>query len=57
MKVIVTYTGTRGERQISGVFPLTMPTRSAFSALKKGVESLHQLDIKPTTIKMQEWPQ
>ena len=56
MKIIVTYTGTKGERQINGAFPLNMPTDSAFAALKKGVTALRQLSIQPTKMKLQQWP-
>jgi len=57
MKVIVTYTGTKGERQINGASPLDLPTDRVFSFLKRGVTALHKLSIQPTKMKLQAWPQ
>lgn len=57
MKIIVTYTGIKGERQINGAFPLNMPTDSAFAALRRGVIALRKLSIQPTKMKLQAWPQ
>ncbi len=55
IRFMVTYEGNKGERQINGAFPIKMPTNRTFPAVRRAVESLQQLEIKPTKMKLELW--
>lgn len=54
-RFMVTYEGSKGERQIQGAFPIKMPTNRTFPALRRAVESLQKLEIKPTKMNLESW--
>lgn len=55
IRFMVTYEGNKGERQITGAFPIHMPSKRTFPALRKAVESLRTLDISPTKMRLEQW--